>query len=270
MKNLTKNLLDALILGDTLEATQTRSRRSLLPLNIQLFANGGAGGDGGNDGGNGGNDDAGGTGGTGGTDGAGSGGTGNDGADDGKGGQDDGDKKDDLDKIVQSRVDRLMADERKEKAKLERELKKLREEKLTDDERKQLEIDEREKAIKAKEKEVAEKENRLFAIKAIKDAGLDDGGDTTALVDLVVAGSDVTEDSITDKVKAVKDFIDKKVKAEVDKTFKDNGRNPNGAGNGSGDDKGNVSIAEKLGKQKAEQSKRANDVLSIYTGGNKK
>lgn len=250
----------------TLDGAIHRSK-GRLPLNIQLFAHS-AGGDGGSDGdSNGGNDGAGagGAGGTGGTDGAGSGDTGNDGAGGDNGNQDDDNKRDDLDKIVQSRVDRLMAGERKEKAKLEKELKKLREEKLTDDERKQLEIDEREKAIEAKEKEVAEKENRLFAIRAIKDAGLDDGGDTTALVDLVVAGSDVTEDSITDKVKAVKDFFDKKVAAEVDKTFKENGRNPNSSGSGSGDkNDGDDSIAVKLGKQRAEQSKKSNEALKFY------
>lgn len=268
MKNHTKNPLEALVMGDDLEAVNTRSRRSLLPLNIQLFANGGAGGDGGNDGGG-----DGGNNGADGTDGAGSGGTGNDGAGGDNGSQGDDSKKDDLDKIVQSRVERLMAEERKKSVAMQKELEKLRKEKLSADELKQLEIDEREKALAAKQKEISEKENRIFAIQAIKDAGLDDGGDTTALVDLVVAGLDAgleeAEDSITDKVKAVKDFIDKKVAAEVDKTFKDNGRNPNGAGNGSGGDNKNDSVAEKLGKQRAEQNKKANDVLKFYTGGNK-
>lgn len=258
MLKIHRNALEALIMGDDLGAVTTRSRRSLLPLDIQLFSNGGAGGDTGADGGN---DDNG----------------GNDGtedekpdtgcADDDNGGQDDGNKKDDLDKIVQSRVDRLMADERKKTVKLEKELKKLRAEKLSADELKKLELDEKEKTLADKQREITEKENRIFAIKAIKDAGLDDGGDTTALVDLVIAGTDVTEDSITEKVKAVSAYINTKVAAEVDKTFKENGRNPNGASGGSGDNTN--SVAERLGKQRAEQKKKANDVLDFYTGGKK-
>lgn len=249
----------SLAFGDTLESVTTRSR-SRLPLNIQLFAGGGASGDGGNEGGDDGNPDN----------------TGDDntktGADDSKQGDDNkgdqsDDKKDAIDKIVQSRVDRAMADERKKTAALQKELEKFRKEKLSAEELKQLEIEEREQAIADKQKEITDKENRLFAIQAIKEAGLDDGGDTSALVDLVVAGVDVTEDSITDKVKAVKTYIDTKVASEVDKTFKDNGRNPNGA-NSNNKDKTDT-IAERLGKGRAEQNKVYTDVLNHYTGGKK-
>ena len=253
-----RNLIEALILGDTLEAVQTRSRRrSMLPVDIQLFSNGGAGGDGGSDGtGDGGNGGDGGTG---------SGGTeGTDGAGGDKGGQDDGNKES-IDKIVQSRVDRAMAEERKKSAAMQKELDKLRKEKMSADEIKKLEIEEKEKALKDKEREIAEKGNRIFAIQAIKTAGLDDGGDTSALVDLVIAGSDVTEESITEKVNAIKSYFDKRVAAEVDKTFKKNGRNPNGSNSGSGDkNDGEDSIAVKLGKQRAERNKQSNDALKFY------
>lgn len=269
MKNHTKNPLEALILGDTIEAVTTRSRRSLLPINIQLFANGGSGGDGGE----GGSGDAGtdGAGGTGGNDGGNNGADGKNGSN-GSDGQNDG-KNGELDKIIQSRVDRLMADERKKTANLEKELNKLRKEKMSADELKKLEMDEKEKALAEKTRVITEKENRIFAIQAIKTAGLDDGGDTTALVDLVVsgleAGADGAEDSITERITAIKGFIDKRVAAEVDKTFKGNGRNPDGSGSGSGDDKSKNSVAERLGKQKAEQNKKANDVLNYYIGGKK-
>jgi len=251
-----RNLLDAL-LGDDLEAVQTRSRRrSMLPIDIQLFSNGGAGGDGGSDGtGDGGN--------------GGDGGTGSGGAEgtDGAGGDDNG-KDDDLEtkieKLAQSKADKMRAKERKEFAEMKKELEKLRKEKMSADEIKELEMKEKEKALAEKDKALTEKGNRIFAIQAIKTAGLDDGGDTSALVDLVIAGSDVTEDSITERVTAIKGYFDKRVAAEVDKIFKENGRNPNGSGSGSGDKDGDDSIAVKLGKQRAERNKKSNDALKFY------
>ncbi len=176
---------------------------------------------------------------------------------------------DKLDKIIQSRVDRAMADERKKNADLLKELEKLKREKLSDDEIKQLEVEEREKAIADKEKALTEKENRLFAIKAIKEAGLDDGSDKVLeLVDLVVSGTNDTEETIQNKVKSFSDLLKSMVAAEVEKTFKANGRIPNGASS-AGDTKDTSNIAVKLGKERAEANKKANDVLSYYTGGKK-
>lgn len=176
---------------------------------------------------------------------------------------------DKLDKIIQSRVDRAMAEERKKNANLQKELGKLKREKLSDDEIKQLEIEEREKAIADKEKALVEKENRLFAIKAIKEAGLDDGSDTVLeLVDIVISGSNDTEETITSKVKTISGLFKKMVSAEVDKTFKANGRVPNGAGSAV-DTKDTSNIAVKLGKERAEANKKANDVLKYYIGGKK-
>lgn len=129
-----------------------------------------------------------------------------------------------LDKIVQSRLDKAMAAERKEKAELKRKLENLQKAKLTDDELKQIELDEKLKTIADREKAIADKENRLYAVKAIKEAGLDDGSDTSlALVDFVM-GEDETE--INTKVKAFKELFDKAVTAEVDKRFKESGYTP--------------------------------------------
>lgn len=131
---------------------------------------------------------------------------------------------DKLDRIVQARVDKAMAAERKEKAELKRQLDLERRANKTDAELKQIEIDEREKTIAEREKALQDKENRLYAIKAIKEAGIDDGGDTAlALVDFVM-GADETE--IDERVKAFKELFDKAVTAEVNKRFKDNGRTP--------------------------------------------
>lgn len=131
---------------------------------------------------------------------------------------------DKLDKIIQSRVDKQMAAERKKNAELEKKLKNLQQSKLTDDELKQIEIDEKEKAIAEREKAITDKENRLFAVKAIKEAGLDDGSDTAlSLVDFVM-GEDETE--IKGKVKAFKELFNRAVTAEVNKRFKENGYTP--------------------------------------------
>lgn len=137
-----------------------------------------------------------------------------------------------LDKIVQSRLDKAMAKERKEKAELKRKLENLQKAKLTDDELKQIEIDEKEKAIAEREKAITDKENRLYAVKAIKEAGLDDGSDTSlSLVDFVM-GEDETE--IDTKVKAFKELFDKAVSAEVNKRFKENGYTPKQGNNLNG------------------------------------
>lgn len=131
---------------------------------------------------------------------------------------------DKIDKILQSRLDKAMAKERKENADLKRQLDRLQKAKMTDDELKQYEIDEKEKAIAEREKAITEKENRLYAVKAIKEAGLDDGSDISlSLVDFVM-GEDETE--INGKVKAFKELFNKAVAAEVNKRFKENGYTP--------------------------------------------
>lgn len=170
-----------------------------------------------------------------------------------------------IEKLIQSRVDRLMAEERKKSANLQKQLDKLNKEKLSDDELKQLEISEREKTIAEREKALAEKENRLFAIKAIKTAGLDDGGETSLeLVDFVMGEN---ETAINDKVKTFKTLVEKMVAARVDETFKKNGRTPNGSG---GADKGEPdNIATLIGKRAAETAKQSSSILNHYYGGNK-
>ena len=94
-------------------------------------------------------------------------------------------------------------------------------------------IEEKEQEIEEREQSLKEKENRLYAIKAIKSAGLDDGSDKAlALVDFVL-GDDET--GIDEKVKAFSDLVKRFVKAEVDKTFKANGREPEKGGTGNGE-----------------------------------
>lgn len=249
------NPLEALLFGGSIDGVTNRSRR-MLPINIQLFANGGAGGDGGDEGGNDGGNDKGNEG-------------GGDGADDtkGKNGGNDGEKGkegDDLEKIIQSRVDRLLAKERKENAAVKKELEKLKKEKMTADELKKLEADEKEKELAEKEKELTERENRYTAVKALREVGLDDGSDAALLlVDFLIAGEDTDAETIKERATNLNTIVKKLVSAQVEKTFKENGRNPKGAGSGAGDDK-NTSLAKKLGEERAAQDKRAQEILKQY------
>ena len=139
---------------------------------------------------------------------------------------------DKLERIIQARVDKAMAAERKDKADLKRQLEQERRANKTDAELKQIEIEERDKALAEREKALLDKENRLYAVKAIKEAGLDDGGDISlSLVDFVMGEDEAT---IDEKVKAFKELFDKAVTAEVDKRFKANGRTPKQSSNLNG------------------------------------
>lgn len=171
-----------------------------------------------------------------------------------------------LEKLIQSRVDRATADLGKTIAGLKRDNERLKKESMSAEEVKQLELGEREKTIAAKEKDLLDRENRLFAIKAIKEIGLDDGSERAlSLVDFVMADK---QDDITERVKAFNDLVQGFVTAQVDAKFKAIGRTPNGATQAT-ETKKESSVAETLGKRRAEQNKKANDVLSMYLGGKK-
>lgn len=98
--------------------------------------------------------------------------------DDGKNGSDD-DPNDDLDariaKAVQTAVDRATNKLGNENKKLKDQLNAERKKNLSADELKKVELQEKEDAITQKENELKEKENRMYAIKALKKAELDDG-----------------------------------------------------------------------------------------------
>lgn len=132
------------------------------------------------------------------------------------------DKKDepDIEKMVQQAVDRATNKLGNDNKKLREELDKLRKEKLTDEERAALDKAEFER----QKAEFQMEKNKLYAVKAIKAAGLDDGSDKSLeLVEFVMGDSEETIDA---RVKVFGELVKKFVAAEVDKTFKDNGRNP--------------------------------------------
>lgn len=191
------------------------------------------------------------------------------GADEGSSKKDEGQKEDnkpnDLDRLLQARLDKAMAEERKKSSALQKELDKMKREKMTADELKKYDDEQKENALAEREKAITEKENRYYAIGAIKKAGLDDGSDTALKIVDLVMGADNEE--IDNKVAALNELVNKLVDSKVNEKFKGAGRIPNG-GNNSGKVKEKNALAEKLGKQKAEQNKKSNDILKHYLGGN--
>lgn len=230
---------------------ETELNDGLLRISMQFFADGGEGSDGGESSG---------------ADNGSSNGNA-DGKNEGSNGSagSDGDKSaENIEKLIQARADKLTAEMGKKNAALQKELEKLKKEKMTDDELKQFEISEKETKLAEREKMLLEKENRLLAIKAIKAAGLDDGSDKALeLVDFVMGEN---EEAISNKVKAFGELVKKFVAAEVDKTFKKNGRNPNSGSSGEGEGEKKSEIAERLGKVRADKQKQSNEVLKYYTG----
>lgn len=138
----------------------------------------------------------------------------------------------DIEKMIQRAVDRATNKLGNDNKKLRQQLDAIKKAKLTEDEAAELERQEREDELAERERALQDEKNRWYAMKAIKKAGLDDGGDDSlALVDFVLAG---TEAEIDAKVKNFSAMVKKIVKAEVDKTFKQHGRNPE-QGAGAGD-----------------------------------
>lgn len=145
---------------------------------------------------------------------------------------DDADKL--LEKRIQQAVDRATNKLGNDNKALREELEKLRKEKLTAEELKALEDEEKEKDLAEREAAVKAAENKMYAVKAIKKAGLDDGSEAALDILALVVGAD--EATIDSNIKALKALVDKLVKAEVEKTFKGNGRKPEGGAGGAGGD----------------------------------
>lgn len=169
----------------------------------------------------------------------------------------------DIEKLIQRAVDRATNKLGNEKKKLQEQLDTLKKEKLSDDEIKKLELADKEADIADREAKLTEKENRWIAIKAIKEAGLDDGGNNALeLVDFVMSSDEETTKA---KVKIFSDLVKKFVTAQVNETFKANGRNPEKSGSAETTTTNNY--AAKIGKITAERNEAANNVLKQYLGG---
>lgn len=176
------------------------------------------------------------------------------------------DKKLDIEAIVQNAIAEVTKGWKAEKDAMETKISELMKKGLTPEQLKELEDKEKEDAHNKREAEITDRENRFYALTAIKKAGLDDGGETALeLIDLVM-GKDQNEIDL--KVKNLGNLVKKMVAAEVEKTFKDNGRSPESGKGADGEDK-NTDIAKQLGKKAAESNKQARNVLNSYIGGKK-
>lgn len=170
-----------------------------------------------------------------------------------------------MEALIQRYVDRATNKLGNENKKLRDQIKKMEREKLSGDEIKELELRDKENEIAEREKALLDRENRLTAIKAIKEIGLDDGSnDSLDLVDFVMADD---EEAIKGKVKVFDALVKRFVKAEVDRVFKSNGRTP-GIGNAAaGEEEGKQnSVAVQLGKNAAQASKAARSTIDYYLG----
>ena len=166
-----------------------------------------------------------------------------------------------IQKMIQSAVDSKTAALGKTIADLKEENKTLKKANMTAEQIAQADKEEFEK----QKAEVELGKRQIHAHRVVAAAGYGDNAE--AVVDIVLGDTDEHTD---EKLKNFKSIVDKLVADTVAKTFKENGRNPNGGGNAGGSEENNkkdTSIAEKLGKQKAEQAKNSNDILKHYYGG---
>lgn len=141
------------------------------------------------------------------------------------------DPEPDIEKLIQRAVDRATNKLGNDNKKLRQQIESLKKNHLTAAQAAELERQQREDDLAEREKALQDEKNRWYAIKAIKKAGLDDGGDDSlALVDFVIGSSEADIDA---RVKSFGALVNKLVKAKVDETFKQHGRNPEqGAGAG--------------------------------------
>lgn len=176
--------------------------------------------------------------------------------------------KAEVEKLINSAVDRATNKLGNDNKQLRKDLEVERKKNLSDKELKDLELKEKEQEIADRERALTEKENRLIAIKAIKEAGLDDGSDASlAIVDFVMADDEAT---IKERVKTFDALVKRIVKSQVDGVFKANGRTP-GVGSDSAANAGgqNDSLAVRMGRSTANNNKAAQSVLNHYIGGKK-
>lgn len=174
-------------------------------------------------------------------------------------------KPSDIDRLLQAKLDKAMAEERKKNASLTKEIEKMRREKMTADELKKYDDEKRDRELAEREQAIADRENRYYAIGAIKKAGLDDGGDTALKIVDLVLGKD--SDEIDNKVSALNELVNKLVDNKVNEKFKSAGRIPNtgsaNANTNTEDKKGNE-LAKGLGKERAELKKKSDSILKHY------
>ncbi|MDO5397055.1 MAG: DUF4355 domain-containing protein [bacterium] len=169
-------------------------------------------------------------------------------------------------RFVQSAVDRATQKLGTENKDLRTQIEQLQTANMTDAQKHEHDMTEREKALKAGEAALKVERNKMYAMGAIKKAGLDDGTDTAlSLIDLVMADE---EKDIDTRVESLNTLVKKLVAAEVNKTFAANGRQP-GKSNVSDSMPDKNAAAINAGKRAAAANKASRGILDYYVGGNK-
>lgn len=141
--------------------------------------------------------------------------------------------EDRLEKLIQSKVDRLTSKLGREKAELQKELDKLRREKLSAEEVARLEIADQKKQLEEERAAYILERNKNFAKDSLLGANLCSKNDAVLkLTDLVMADD---EEGITKKVKVLIDFCQALKIAEDEQRRISAGRNP-----GSGSNNNNI------------------------------
>ena len=128
-------------------------------------------------------------------------------------------------RLRQAEIDKAMAKERKEKAELKRKVERLENKLLTEEEKQQKKFEEQQAELEEQRKELMYEKNKMYAVKAMTKANINNSEEATLLMEkLVAACEDETE--IDDMIELLKAWKDKDVAAEVDKRFKQGGHIP--------------------------------------------
>lgn len=173
-----------------------------------------------------------------------------------------------IEKMIQSALDRERNKHGNEMKKLRAELEAERKKNLSESEIKDLEMKQEREQFELERAEFKREKNKLFAIKALSEIGLNDGSeDSLALVDFVMADD---EEGIRANVKTFNALLERLVKAKVDGVFKAKGRTP-GVGSDTASNAGgeNESYAVRSGKNAAAANQKSRSILDSYGLGGK-
>lgn len=181
-----------------------------------------------------------------------------------EGSQGNGDSSPTLEQLIQSAVDRATNKLGNENKKLRSQLDELVKQKMTDEERIELERQQEREQFEQEKAQFLEEKNKLFAVNALAKAELNIETDKLPSLIALVMGKDET--AISENVRNLSDIVKTLVASKVEETFKNNGRSPSGSGNeGQKDNDKGSTIAERLGKERAEQEKRSREILDKFT-----
>ena len=174
----------------------------------------------------------------------------------------------DLEVLIQNAVNKAIGKLGDENKKLQGELEKVRREHMSEDEIKKLEYDERIKELQEKEAEIRGQQLKMYAISAMKKSGLENGDeDDLKMLDYLMAEDETGIDQRTADFKAL---MERRVGANVERRFKDSGRDIKGNGRSKGDAAlaPGVGLAKQMGETASKSNEAAQNILNMYTGGN--